>query len=700
MTARDNPGTHAVDLVGHDPSRARSVATRVLAEHDQPAIRAAALRALALVHREHGDTHRARLLLRRAWFEARGAGERVETELARGGIDGLMALHHPEGSRRNLRDAMGTHGLLREGVRQTQLGALDDARKSFTAVLRRSPDPQVQVAALLGQGEAQLTAGALVDASEQLERALTVAQDDALHYLAALVRQCAARLAARIGDPATALSALDAAAPWLRGARASDLAFDRAQVLTNAGLSAEAESVVARQLSTTPHARLITRLWARAQDALRRGDTASALDGVRLLHRLPPHGPWVGAQVERQAQWAPKGRRPILPAPTNAPKTLVMERTLLARFRRTWLLAYADNGSRTASPTLRSELTRLGRQLHEGYQDRNRGQTSAPESVDGGVPTVRFRAIGEDLIAEVLVRGAHSTHHIGTVTRVRAIVAGVRAAAWRSAETRSNSPNAALRSLAEGLLPASLPLPDGDPVTIAPHGALWRLPWGMLPRLRGREVLVLGPRPSVCTSQEQEERTSITLVAGPSTTSGAEIRGLGSLHPRAETLEGDAAESSRVTDALGQSGLVHVAGHGVAGYHRMGGGILLADGPYTGYDLWLAARLPRILILSACGPAGSTPLGLPLAAIRHGAAIVVASVIPVQDTLLPAAMLATHQSLRDGVVPARAVSRHLADLGFVAFSPAMKGPEGDDGTRERRPRPGPENRWDPPARAG
>ncbi|QVQ53531.1 CHAT domain-containing protein [Spiractinospora alimapuensis] len=669
MTADDHPGTHAVELVGHDPTRARSVATRVLAEHDRPAVRAAALRALALVHREYGDTRKARLLLRRAWFEADGAGDRGEAELARGGIDGLMALHHPRGSSRAFRDALGTHGLLRQGVRQTQLGALVDARHSFTAVLLRSADPQVQVAALLGQGEAQLTAGALADASDQLERALAVAEAGALHYLGALVRQCAARLAARTGDPAAALTAMDAAVPWLRGERAADLAFERAGVLSDAGLSAEAESVVAGHLPPTPHGRRVTRLWARAQDAVRRRDTTSALDYVRRLRALPGPGPWVGAHVERQARSVAPGGRPILLSPSRAPAMRPTVRTLLARFRRTWLLAHANNGQRSASPTLRSELAVLARRIHDGYRASAEGHVSVPAPPNRVVPTVRFREVGGDVVAEVTAHGTSSTRRIGTVTQVRATVAGVRSAVWRGTEARTGPRGEALWPLAEAVLPTALSLPERGPVTIAPHGALWQVPWGMLPRLRGREVRVLGPPPVTLAPGESDRGpVSVTLVAGPSATSASEIRKLGALRPDARTLTGQDAVCSQVSDAMSRGGLVHVAGHGVAGYHRMGGGILLTDGPYTGYDLWLAARPPRVLVLSACGPAGSTPLGLPLAAIRHGVAVVIASVVPVRDTLLPAAMLATHRSLLDGVPPARAVDRHLAHLGFVVFS--------------------------------
>ncbi|MFV0308082.1 MAG: CHAT domain-containing protein, partial [Desertimonas sp.] len=103
------------------------------------------------------------------------------------------------------------------------------------------------------------------------------------------------------------------------------------------------------------------------------------------------------------------------------------------------------------------------------------------------------------------------------------------------------------------------------------------------------------------------------------------------------------------------------------------------DGPLVVHDVERLARVPDVVVMSACGMAnaqalrGGSLLGLAAALTTFGASSVIAPLTPVLDEASVSAMAALHDRMQAGDAPAAALAAITGDGGratagaFVAF---------------------------------
>ena len=126
------------------------------------------------------------------------------------------------------------------------------------------------------------------------------------------------------------------------------------------------------------------------------------------------------------------------------------------------------------------------------------------------------------------------------------------------------------------------------------------------------------------------------------------------------------------------AGRVHVACHGrFRADSPLFSSLELADGPLNVYDLQRLRWPPEVLVLSACDLAlsdrypGDELLGMAAVLLGMGTRTVVASVVPVADSVTRRLMLAFHRRLVAGTSPAAALAH--AQAGLRGDSPAAAG---------------------------
>jgi hypothetical protein len=239
-------------------------------------------------------------------------------------------------------------------------------------------------------------------------------------------------------------------------------------------------------------------------------------------------------------------------------------------------------------------------------------------------------------------------------------------------EAARQSADSALAELDEQLVRPLLPELGESPVVAVPTGPLHALPWGALPSLAGRPLVVT---PSLAAwfglaSRKRSRRRRVALVAGPRLRhAGPEVRGLAGVHAGATVLEGESATVSATLAALDGAVIAHIACHGrFRSDSPLFSSLELADGPLTALDLQRLRRPPEVLVLSSCDLAlsdrrpGDELLGLSAALLGMGTRTIVASVVPVPDAAARRLMLSFHRELVAGASPAAALARAQAGL--------------------------------------
>ncbi len=220
------------------------------------------------------------------------------------------------------------------------------------------------------------------------------------------------------------------------------------------------------------------------------------------------------------------------------------------------------------------------------------------------------------------------------------------------------------------MLVAPLQLPDGTPVVIVPTGDLHRLPWGCLPSLSTRDVIVApsatawagGPADPHAGFGALSER--VMLVAGPGLPwAEREVRQLAGLYPEAYVLTGPDATVANVLEGFGRSQLVHLAAHGVfRADSPLFSSVLLHDGPLTVYDLERVRQHASTVVLASCNAGvssvelGEEVIGTAATLVALGARAVVAPVVAVPDRPTSVFMVAFHRGLRAGLSPSAALA--------------------------------------------
>lgn len=208
-------------------------------------------------------------------------------------------------------------------------------------------------------------------------------------------------------------------------------------------------------------------------------------------------------------------------------------------------------------------------------------------------------------------------------------------------------------------------------LVIVPTGALYAVPWGAMPSLRGRPITVT---PSATAWMIAESAAAnacaakVVVVGGPDLPEGVgEVDALRTAYPRAKVLDGPAATVSAVLDSLDGARLVHVAAHGVhAPDNAMFSKLELFDGPLFAHE---AARLtdpPEQVVLASCELAlshirpGDEALGFAGALLASGSHTVVSAVNRVGDQATAATMESFYKQLASGRPAAHALAEATA----------------------------------------
>ncbi|SDC62015.1 CHAT domain-containing protein [Actinokineospora iranica] len=224
--------------------------------------------------------------------------------------------------------------------------------------------------------------------------------------------------------------------------------------------------------------------------------------------------------------------------------------------------------------------------------------------------------------------------------------------------------------LDEQLICPLLDLIGDRELIVIPTGALYAVPWGSLPSLLGRPVVV-APSATAWLSAATAKSTSggTVLARGPLLTGFVAEEGmLSTVYPDAVAFSGEAATVAEVLKALDGAELAHLAAHGEhEPTNALFSRLELADGPLFAYEVARLRQPPRQVVLAACELAlnyvrpGDEALGYAGALLASGVRTVVAATSRVGDESAATAMVAYHQRLAAGVAPARALAESVAD---------------------------------------
>jgi tetratricopeptide (TPR) repeat protein len=209
-------------------------------------------------------------------------------------------------------------------------------------------------------------------------------------------------------------------------------------------------------------------------------------------------------------------------------------------------------------------------------------------------------------------------------------------------------------------------------LVVVPTGSLYAVPWGALPSLRGRPVVVAPSATAWLTAArgaaDSGHRDGVVLVGGPDLPEGVgEVRRLRTAFPDATLLDGHLATVGNVVDELDGSRLAHVAAHGV---HKPDNALFsrleLADGPLFAHELSRLGQVPERVVLAACELAlshirpGDEALGFAGALLASGSHTVVAAVNRVGDRAAAETMDEFHRLVSEGKPVAHALAEATA----------------------------------------
>jgi hypothetical protein len=388
-------------------------------------------------------------------------------------------------------------------------------------------------------------------------------------------------------------------------------------------------------------------------------------------------------EPERVLVWSERLRASSLRLPPARPPADRRLRDLQAELRLIHLRARAalstgepERGTASAQRRLESAIqARLRILAGTGAEPARQPGFDRAAAALGPRVLVEYVELGGRLAAITLADGELCLHELGPDTTaeeldwlrfaLERLARGERDRSRRVAATENaeQAASALDRALVEPLL-SSLGV---APLVVVPTNALHAVPWGALPSLRGRSVLVT---PSLAVWQDLAARRparsrASALIAGPRLRhSASEVLALAALYPDATVLHGRSATAAAALAALDGAALAHVACHGhFRSDSPLFSSLELGDGPLNVFELQRLRRAPEIVVLSACNLAlsrlhpGDELLGLAAALLGMGTRTIVASVVPVRDTTARRLMLAFHRHLAAGLEPAAALAR-------------------------------------------
>jgi CHAT domain-containing protein len=212
------------------------------------------------------------------------------------------------------------------------------------------------------------------------------------------------------------------------------------------------------------------------------------------------------------------------------------------------------------------------------------------------------------------------------------------------------------------------------PLIVVPSPALQSLPWSVLPSCAGRPVSVSPSaalwRRAVSRRRSAEHGAVAVVVAGPDLPGAdAEATAISALYGRVTVLRGADATGTRLTEAISDDTVLHLACHGrLRKDNPLFSALVLADGPLNVYELESLSAAPSHVVLAGCETgrlqvvAGEETLGFGAALLAAGTGTLVASVVPIPDLATVPLMRAYHQALLAGASPAAALAQSQANV--------------------------------------
>lgn len=225
------------------------------------------------------------------------------------------------------------------------------------------------------------------------------------------------------------------------------------------------------------------------------------------------------------------------------------------------------------------------------------------------------------------------------------------------------------------LAPLAPRLEGARRLVLTPAGALAGVPWTMLPSAGARAVAVPDSASAWLRSRTAPEPVvSAGFVAGPGVDRAEEEITAASAHwPHPAALVGATATAAAVSALAERVDLLHIAAHGRhTAENPLFSAVELVDGPWFGYDVDQLARVPSVVVLSACElgrsvvRGGLEALSGSRAWLHAGARSVVASPSAVSDEEAAALLSATHAHLARGIGPADALAAAQRETGIRA----------------------------------
>ncbi|MGM1060471.1 CHAT domain-containing protein [Saccharothrix sp. Mg75] len=207
-------------------------------------------------------------------------------------------------------------------------------------------------------------------------------------------------------------------------------------------------------------------------------------------------------------------------------------------------------------------------------------------------------------------------------------------------------------------------------LVVVPTGALYVVPWGVLPTCANRPTTAV-PSATAWVSATREDRPAadgVLLVSGPGLQAAqGEIDNLAGYHGDATVLGVADARVTAVLDALDGVHLAHIAAHGEhEPENALFSRLELVDGALFAHEVGRVRHPPHRVVLAACELAlnrvrpGDEPLGFAGALLAGGTRTVIAASSRVGDHPSAAAMADFHRHLAAGARPAVALADAVA----------------------------------------
>lgn len=440
------------------------------------------------------------------------------------------------------------------------------------------------------------------------------------------------------------------------------------------GKPARARAILRRAADTLLRAQLgIASLDLRTATALY-GEDAAALD----LDLATPLGP--AALVASAERWRAAARPVARLRPINEPR--VKDAASDLRRRRVEFHPDAPDAPaairaiRAAERELRT-LTWTAETVVPPTAATVPAATITAAAKEAGATVVVTMRRGDEVLAVLLGR-RRRTVRLGDANEIAGLVEAVRADLTAQASLHPAHPLAGvvaaslaarLRELGDVVAAPLLDLPGM--LVVVPTRVLSGVPWGALPGLRERPVMVAPTASSWATTGRVVERPAVSVLTGPGLPfAGDEAESVAAHWPVVRAVS--------FTEALTTTDLVHVAAHGEhRGDNPQFSSLLLPGGPVFAYELeGLAVRADHV-VLSACevGRAtlrpGDQPLGFTATLLAAGVSCVVAPVAPIADEVAATTMGRYHAELASGAGAAQALASATSDQpaagAFVCF---------------------------------